>query len=62
VKAALDSGDADSLVGAMQSLNITADTGKVVVDTVERLQGKKANFGTSSILTLHYLKDRKRRS
>lgn len=44
VKAALDSGDADSLVEAMQCMNISANTGKVVVDTVERLQGEKVAF------------------
>jgi hypothetical protein len=43
VKAALDS-EEDSLVHAMQSMNIAANTGNVVVDTVERLQGEKTDF------------------
>jgi superfamily I DNA and/or RNA helicase len=41
VKAALDSTEVDSLVEAIQDMNISSNTGKVVVDTVERLQGKK---------------------
>ena len=44
VKAALASGEVDSLVDAMQGMNITASTGKVVVDTVERLQGEMIHF------------------
>jgi len=43
VKAALDSRKVDSLVDAMQGMDIAANTGKVVVDTIERLQGEKAN-------------------
>jgi superfamily I DNA and/or RNA helicase len=43
VKAALDS-EEDSLVHAMQGMNIAANAGNVVVDTVERLQGEKTDF------------------
>jgi len=42
VKAALDS--EDSLVHGMQSMNIAANAGNVVVDTVEKLQGEKTDF------------------
>ncbi|KIM82593.1 hypothetical protein PILCRDRAFT_467993 [Piloderma croceum F 1598] len=43
VKAALES-EEDSLVHAMQDMNIAANAGNVVVDTVERLQGSEAAF------------------
>jgi superfamily I DNA and/or RNA helicase len=44
VKAALDSGEVDYLVDAMKGMKIAGNTGKVVVDTVERLQGDMTNF------------------
>lgn len=44
VKAALDSGEVDSLVHAMADMDITVPAGKVVIDTVERLQGEKSNI------------------
>ena len=54
VKAALNSGKVDSLVNAMQGMDISADTGKVVVDTVERLQGEKINVRTRKHTYLSY--------
>jgi len=44
VKVALDSDKDESLVDAMQEMNIGSNTGKVVVDTVEKLQGSEAAF------------------